>query len=63
MNLGKGASMGEILSWPLTCMCGEVAHMSDACTLPHDYGGNPQTLDTLMHLLEEWHVEHYSKEE
>lgn len=37
MGLGKEASMGEILCWPLTSLWGGVARMLDTCGPSHEY--------------------------
>lgn len=36
MGLGKEASLGEILRWPLTSLWGEVARMLDSCGPSHE---------------------------
>lgn len=51
-GLGKVASMGKILGWPLTSVSGGMACMSDSCGLPCEYG-DPQTLSGLMGMFEE----------
>lgn len=45
------ASVGEILSWPSTTLCGRVASVLGGCELTHEYGDILKTLSALMSLL------------
>lgn len=58
-GVGKGASMGDILSWPSTSVQGKVAHVLDACGPLCEYGDILKTLVGLI--FEELCITHYGK--
>lgn len=62
MGLGKGAYVGEILSWPSNSMWGGVACMLDAHGRLCECGDTPQTLAGLMYLFGKLCIAHCGKE-
>ena len=55
MGLGKVATEGEILNWPLSSVWDGVAHMIEACGPPCENWNTRKTPAVLMCLFEELH--------
>lgn len=63
MGFGKGASAGEISSWPSISIYGGVDHVLDVCGQACEYVDAPKTLTGLTCLFEERCRMHYVKKE